>query len=46
MTEQHTLAAVCRRVPQGVVCLLSALRFHDLTTQSPVVSLDTGKKRV
>ncbi|PKO20288.1 MAG: transcriptional regulator [Chloroflexi bacterium HGW-Chloroflexi-1] len=35
LTEQHTLAEVCRRVPQGVVCLLSALRFHNLTTQSP-----------
>lgn len=35
VTEQHTLAAVCRRVPQGVVCLLSALRYHNLTTQSP-----------
>jgi predicted transcriptional regulator of viral defense system len=35
MTEQHTLAAVGRRVPHGVVCLLSALRFHNLTTQSP-----------
>ncbi len=35
VTEQHTLAEVCRRVPQGVVCLLSALRFHNLTTQSP-----------
>lgn len=35
ITEQHTLAEVCRRVPQGVVCLLSALRFHNLTTQSP-----------
>jgi len=22
-------------VPQGVICLLSALRFHDLTTQLP-----------
>ena len=35
IAEQHTLAEVCRRVPQGVVCLLSALRFHNLTTQSP-----------
>lgn len=35
LSEQHTLAEVCRRVPQGVVCLLSALRFHNLTTQSP-----------
>jgi predicted transcriptional regulator of viral defense system len=35
VTEHHSLAAACKRVPRGVVCLLSALRFHDLTTQSP-----------
>src|SRR5207253_4816166 len=29
------LAQASKRVPHGVVCLLSALRFHDLTTQSP-----------
>ena len=29
------LAAAARRVPAGVVCLLSALRLHDLTTQAP-----------
>jgi len=29
------LAEVACRVPKGVVCLLSALRFHDLTTQAP-----------
>jgi predicted transcriptional regulator of viral defense system len=34
-TEHHSLAQVSKRVPRGVVCLLSALRFHDLTTQSP-----------
>ncbi|NKB71447.1 MAG: transcriptional regulator [Candidatus Latescibacteria bacterium] len=34
-TEHHSLAEACKRVPQGVVCLLSALRFHDLTTQLP-----------
>ncbi|MEA3244267.1 MAG: transcriptional regulator, partial [Pseudomonadota bacterium] len=22
-------------MPKGVVCLLSALRFHELTTQAP-----------
>lgn len=33
--ENHTLAEIGRRVPNGVVCLLSALRFHGLTTQSP-----------
>jgi predicted transcriptional regulator of viral defense system len=31
----HALAQVARRVPGGVVCLLSALRFHGLTTQQP-----------
>jgi len=35
LTPQHTLAEVSKRVPQGVVCLLSALQFHGLTTQSP-----------
>ncbi|MDA0748997.1 MAG: type IV toxin-antitoxin system AbiEi family antitoxin domain-containing protein [bacterium] len=34
-TEHHTLAEVCARIPDGVICLLSALRFHDLTTQDP-----------
>src|SRR5437868_5833888 len=29
------LVAVARRVPRGVVCLVSALAFHDLTTQVP-----------
>ena len=35
LTEHHTLAEVACRVPSGVVCLLSALRFHELTTQAP-----------
>jgi len=34
-TEHHDLAAACRRVPDGVVCLLSALQFHGLGTQIP-----------
>lgn len=29
------LSTVARRVPQGVVCLTSALAFHELTTQVP-----------
>lgn len=33
--ENATLAEACRRVPHGVVCLLSALRFHGLTTEAP-----------
>jgi predicted transcriptional regulator of viral defense system len=35
VSAQHTLAQVCKRVPQGVICLLSALQFHGLTTQAP-----------
>lgn len=34
-TENHSLAEATKLVPNGVVCLLSALRFHDLTTQEP-----------
>jgi predicted transcriptional regulator of viral defense system len=33
--EFQTLAEASRRIPHGVVCLLSALRFHNLTTQAP-----------
>lgn len=35
VTEFHTLAQAAKRVPKGVICLLSALRFHDLGTQNP-----------
>ena len=35
LTERHDLAQAARLVPGGVVCLLSALRFHGLTTQNP-----------
>lgn len=34
-SEHATLAEVALRVPKGVICLLSALRFHNLTTQAP-----------
>lgn len=34
-TEHHSLAQAARQVPRGVICLLSALRFHGLTTQAP-----------
>lgn len=34
-TEHHTLAEACKRIPNGVLCLLSALRFHRFTTQAP-----------
>lgn len=35
VSEHHTLAEAAVRAPHGVVCLLSALRFHGLTTQTP-----------
>lgn len=33
--EHASLAVAAKRVPHGVVCLLSALQFHGLTTQAP-----------
>ena len=35
LTENHSLAEAAKLVPKGVVCLLSALRFHNLTTENP-----------
>jgi predicted transcriptional regulator of viral defense system len=45
------LVAVAQRVPRGVICLISALAFHDLTTQIPhevylAVSRDSEPPRV
>ena len=34
-TEHSPLLAVAKRAPRTVFCLLTALRFHELTTQSP-----------
>ncbi len=33
--SEPDLATVAKRVPQGVVCLISALALHELTTQIP-----------
>jgi predicted transcriptional regulator of viral defense system len=35
VSAHRSLAEVARKVPKGVVCLLSALRFHGITTQAP-----------
>lgn len=35
LTEHHSMVQASRRVPGGAICLLSALRFHDLTSQNP-----------
>jgi predicted transcriptional regulator of viral defense system len=34
-SEHEGLVTVARKVPQAVICLLSALQFHGLTTQLP-----------
>ena len=33
--EHQTMAEACKRVPEGVVCLLSALRYYGIGTQNP-----------
>jgi predicted transcriptional regulator of viral defense system len=33
--ENQTILEVAVKVPNGVLCLISALRFHGLTTQNP-----------
>ena len=35
LTEHETVAAVCARVPNAVICLLSALSIHEIGTQLP-----------
>ena len=47
-TTHHSLAMAAKRVPKGVICLLSALRFHDLTTQAPFevwIAIDRKARR-
>jgi len=36
-TLHHSLAAVSKRIPRGVVCLISALAYHEIGTQLPSV---------
>ncbi len=35
LTANHSLAEAAKRVPRGVVCLVSALAYHELTDQLP-----------
>jgi predicted transcriptional regulator of viral defense system len=35
VSEHGSLAEIGRKHPQAIVCLLSALRVHDLTSQAP-----------
>ena len=34
-TEHYSIASVCARVPNAIVCLLSALQVHEIGTQLP-----------
>lgn len=35
VTEKHPYAEAAKKVPRGVVCLISALAFHEIGTQMP-----------
>lgn len=35
ITENHSYAEAIKRAPRGIICLISALRFHGLTMQNP-----------
>ena len=35
ITAQHSLAEAAKRVPKGVICLVSALVFHQISLQLP-----------
>jgi predicted transcriptional regulator of viral defense system len=50
LTEHHTLVEACARVPVGIICLLSALRFHNITLQNPsevwlAITIDSRKPK-
>ena len=48
ITEHHSLAEACKQTPHGVICLLSALAFHDLTTEMPFqiwMAIDSSARR-
>jgi predicted transcriptional regulator of viral defense system len=46
--ENSDLVAVSKRVPNGVICLVSALSFHNLTTEIPhevYLAIPQGKEK-
>ncbi len=48
VTEHTSLAELSKRVPRSVVCLLSALQFHGLTTEAPHqvwIAIDTHARQ-
>ncbi|UCH97541.1 MAG: type IV toxin-antitoxin system AbiEi family antitoxin domain-containing protein [Candidatus Aminicenantes bacterium] len=48
ITEHHSLVEACKKVPNGMICLLSALHFHEITTQIPFevwIAIDNKSKK-
>ena len=48
VTERHSKAEVAKRVPKTVLYLLSAVAFHEITTQSPAsvwIALGNGARK-
>src|ERR1035438_3151229 len=48
VTERHSYAEVAKRVPEAILRLLSALAFHEFTTQSPAsvwITLGKGARK-
>ena len=48
VTEHHSYAEVAKRLPHAVICLLSALVFYEITTQSPAsvwIALRKGARK-
>jgi len=42
------LVTIAHRIPEGVICLISALHFHEITTQIPYVvsvAIKRGKEK-
>jgi predicted transcriptional regulator of viral defense system len=35
LSSHSTIASVAKLVPNGIICLLTALRFHEIGTQNP-----------
>jgi len=47
VSEHISFAQAAKSMPQGVICLLSALVFHELTTQAPFqvwMAIDPGAR--
>ena len=50
LDANHSLAEAAKRIPKGVICLVSALAFHGLTDQLPkkvwmAIGLDAEAQR-